>query len=75
MLVEWCFTKQPRHFSKNPLFCGKHSDQNYRTAMTVAQRKIKSKIFEGYSNQKLVGSVEALALNDFSTYTATALPS
>ncbi len=28
--------------------------------MTVAQRKIKSKIFEGYSNQKLVGSVEAL---------------
>ncbi len=24
--VEQGFTKQPRHFNKNPLFCGKHSD-------------------------------------------------
>ncbi len=35
--------------------------------MIVVQRKITTKMLEGYSCQKLVGSVEALALNDFST--------
>lgn len=39
--------------------------------MTVAWRKITTKIPEGYNSQQLVGSVQALALNDFSTSAAT----
>ncbi len=39
--------------------------------MIVAQRKITTKVSEGYSIQKLVGGVEALDLNDFCTSVAT----
>ncbi len=44
------------------------SDQNERTAMTVAQIKITTKISKGFSSQKLVGIVETLALNGFSGF-------
>lgn len=37
----------------------------------VAQKNITTNILEGYSCDKLVGSVQALALNDFNTSAAT----
>lgn len=39
--------------------------------MTVARKKITTKFPEGYNSQHLVGSVQAVALNDFSTSAAT----
>lgn len=39
VLAEKCFMKQARHF-ENPIICGKHSEQNERTTITVAQRDI-----------------------------------
>lgn len=39
--------------------------------MTVARTKITTKFPEGYNSQHLVGSVQAGALNDFSTSAAT----
>lgn len=38
--------------------------------MTVAWRKVTTKTSQGYNSQQLVGSVQALALNDFSTSAA-----
>lgn len=67
------FNKLSKAVQQKPLFSGKHSDQIQRTVTTVAQKRIKITILEGYSCKKLVGSVDAPALNDFTTSAAAGL--
>lgn len=56
---------------KYNIFWGKHNNQNYRTAVTVAWKKITTTFPEGDNSQHLVGSVQAVAVNDFSMSVAT----